>query len=385
VIESTRRVALTWDRGQAVTIADIASWAARARTWGCPDATPVRVTSGPDGGLDVQWDATDADTRTPAAAAPEPVVHLIDGRSPDDITGCCRVPIHEVGGAFTTITDLITCPGQCVAHGLLACPCCSLNDGPTCGGCGIYEHTGMHWDTCPHRLRDAPGLREALAADKATRAARKTTPRPRDISDRITAASLGGPGSLGPVVIADFTAYTGASAEPTEELRDQPDQQPTLLATLQEDLQRPAITLHRQDGSPVPYAGVRHEGSDLVFDGVGMSGARPEDTSSLDPLTQQDEHIATGGTPNPVPGPAPLEAFAPFPHPQSVVSARDLQALRDALAHLPAVCRYHGEQVERVGAPGRPCCDTGAPAVARRRAETALGRIHAATSALRGD
>jgi hypothetical protein len=53
---------------------------------------------------------------------------------------------------------------------------------------------------------------------------------------------------------------------------------------------------------------------------------------------------------------------------------KSLPALRQAIAELPAVCRYHGDQLE----PHRPsygsesCCDTGRPAMRRRRAEEAL-------------
>lgn len=45
---------------------------------------------------------------------------------------------------------------RCTAHGRTACKACSRNPG-TClddfGGCGVYADTGMHWDTCPNRVR----------------------------------------------------------------------------------------------------------------------------------------------------------------------------------------------------------------------------------------
>ncbi|MFJ8727695.1 hypothetical protein [Streptomyces sp. NPDC093269] len=49
-------------------------------------------------------------------------------------------------------------------------------------------------------------------------------------------------------------------------------------------------------------------------------------------------------------------------------------ALRRALADLPAVCRYHGENpAPRSPSYGREaCCDTGEPAMRRRKAEEAL-------------
>lgn len=54
----------------------------------------------------------------------------------------------------------------------------------------------------------------------------------------------------------------------------------------------------------------------------------------------------------------------------------DRATVQKALDHLPAACDYHGERLERVtGFAGsiNPCCDTGAPALARRNAETVLG------------
>jgi hypothetical protein len=50
-------------------------------------------------------------------------------------------------------------PGQpqprCSAHGDVACDLCSLN-GP-CTECFAYAETGMHWDTCPNRIRSRGG------------------------------------------------------------------------------------------------------------------------------------------------------------------------------------------------------------------------------------
>lgn len=49
-------------------------------------------------------------------------------------------------------------------------------------------------------------------------------------------------------------------------------------------------------------------------------------------------------------------------------------ALRRALAELPAVCRYHGERLDPDGPSWarEACCDTGKPAMRRRKAEEAL-------------
>lgn len=45
---------------------------------------------------------------------------------------------------------------KCPAHGQRFCMACCRNPS-TCvednGGCGFYSSTGMHWDTCPNRIR----------------------------------------------------------------------------------------------------------------------------------------------------------------------------------------------------------------------------------------
>jgi hypothetical protein len=45
---------------------------------------------------------------------------------------------------------------RCTAHGRRACAECSAHPGDCLsdtGGCGMYVATGMHWDTCPNRVR----------------------------------------------------------------------------------------------------------------------------------------------------------------------------------------------------------------------------------------
>ncbi len=43
---------------------------------------------------------------------------------------------------------------RCSAHGAIKCEWCSRNGGrQTCDECIAYEATGMHWDTCPNRVR----------------------------------------------------------------------------------------------------------------------------------------------------------------------------------------------------------------------------------------
>lgn len=50
-------------------------------------------------------------------------------------------------------------PPTCSAHGEAACAECSritpkyLTADGGCTSCGVYEVTGMHWDTCPGRIK----------------------------------------------------------------------------------------------------------------------------------------------------------------------------------------------------------------------------------------
>lgn len=48
---------------------------------------------------------------------------------------------------------------RCTAHGRNLCVSCARNPGDCAenevqSGCSVYAGTGMHWDTCPNRLRD---------------------------------------------------------------------------------------------------------------------------------------------------------------------------------------------------------------------------------------
>jgi len=57
----------------------------------------------------------------------------------------------------------------------------------------------------------------------------------------------------------------------------------------------------------------------------------------------------------------------------------DLAVVREAVEQLPATCQYHGEALVRDYGMwrGDACCDTGKPALARRKAEEALRRLEA--------
>lgn len=45
---------------------------------------------------------------------------------------------------------------RCSAHGNEKCEACSQNPDPSRCQCGMFESTGMHWDTCPGRIREFP-------------------------------------------------------------------------------------------------------------------------------------------------------------------------------------------------------------------------------------
>lgn len=54
----------------------------------------------------------------------------------------------------------------------------------------------------------------------------------------------------------------------------------------------------------------------------------------------------------------------------------EFRAIRAAVECLPSTCRYHGDEIEPYPASTREaCCDTGVPALRRRRAEEALARL----------
>ena len=74
----------------------------------------------------------------------------------------------------------------------------------------------------------------------------------------------------------------------------------------------------------------------------------------------------------------------PDPDRITLAAAAALPAIRQALAALPARCRYHGERLERDRPSwgGPECCDTGAPALLRRQAEASLKALTLAIAAV---
>jgi hypothetical protein len=58
--------------------------------------------------------------------------------------------VHRVTYTFPSLTE------KCSAHGHPLCVHCARNPGNCAtdmGSCSVYKDTGMHWDTCPNRIR----------------------------------------------------------------------------------------------------------------------------------------------------------------------------------------------------------------------------------------
>lgn len=63
----------------------------------------------------------------------------------------------QVVQTVTTVYEFPDYPNsRCAAHGDALCVSCARNPGSCVsemGGCSIYSVSGMHWDTCPNRIR----------------------------------------------------------------------------------------------------------------------------------------------------------------------------------------------------------------------------------------
>lgn len=61
---------------------------------------------------------------------------------------------------------------KCPAHGDTDCDLCSLNPADCAspeGPCSFYRDTGMHWDTCPNRIRTYEDAVKRLRELEATK------------------------------------------------------------------------------------------------------------------------------------------------------------------------------------------------------------------------
>ena len=72
-----------------------------------------------------------------------------------------------------------------------------------------------------------------------------------------------------------------------------------------------------------------------------------------------------------------LQAALPYLSHETRLRRADLAIVKQAIEMLPATCHYHGDELLRGHGPWRDeaCCDTGKPALARRKAEEALRRL----------
>jgi len=75
---------------------------------------------------------------------------------PGDFEDIARAVIAALG----PLTDTELVAPTCSAHGEKACELCSLNPGSCATDswqCEMWRDTGMHWDTCPNRIRGYAG------------------------------------------------------------------------------------------------------------------------------------------------------------------------------------------------------------------------------------
>lgn len=81
---------------------------------------------------------------------------LGEAAAPADVVRAVAETLRKTAGGVP-VTVAVEVP-RCPAHGRAACDRCSLNPagcdehGPA-KGCDYYSTTGMHWDTCPNRVR----------------------------------------------------------------------------------------------------------------------------------------------------------------------------------------------------------------------------------------
>lgn len=74
--------------------------------------------------------------------------HLEEGHTVNDLVRTI------VNGSYVEQDE--AAPPTCAAHGDTACDLCSLNPADCAdpeGPCSFYRDTGMHWDSCPNRIR----------------------------------------------------------------------------------------------------------------------------------------------------------------------------------------------------------------------------------------
>jgi hypothetical protein len=142
------------------TLAGIATQAANApQTWDVGEVVPREVGSVWDG-QGLRW--VRAGNGVWRAYAPESRLTDLVGPVTEDMDGDPPNPAPAEN------------PSKCAAHGHEGCTWCAqttpggLEDGK-CLGCEVYAETGMHWDTCPYRVRTAPPETDTAADECGAR------------------------------------------------------------------------------------------------------------------------------------------------------------------------------------------------------------------------
>lgn len=129
------------------------------------DAIAIGVRTWSGGSLPGQLEHLAAELRTAAASLGSSAPRAqVAPATPTLTTGgtvqrpvnqnCARIGcVHPIHAPATGATVQAENQPRCPAHGEAACPTCSQNVGGTCDQCEHYGETGMHWDTCPNRIR----------------------------------------------------------------------------------------------------------------------------------------------------------------------------------------------------------------------------------------
>lgn len=120
------------------------------RTWTLPEEPPVGTVVGPleDGSKPLRWKRFPPFGSWFSISSVGEQVGL--AQTWHDVLGATRSGLRDYPDASKGD------PPQCVAHGAVACAVCSLNPSSCAGDspeCATFSDTGMHWDTCPNRVR----------------------------------------------------------------------------------------------------------------------------------------------------------------------------------------------------------------------------------------
>lgn len=107
-------------------------------------------------GVSDAWEKLDAEARVLVVIDPEDAEQVERLSAIYEAQPFSESEIEAMQAALRAFASAT--PPRCPAHGDPACALCSriaeddLEDG-SCRHCGYYAGTGMHWDTCPGRIR----------------------------------------------------------------------------------------------------------------------------------------------------------------------------------------------------------------------------------------